>query len=218
LQSRQEGKLRALLFFLGALLVFGVAGCGGDQSGEKAAESGSQETSENPSASAQLPPSDVTSNPGDQVVVEPVTTMPLEGVFIKPFFGDEGTGTELSIAAGERFSFGVWAETPPPYTTAAAQYEVELPPGVRILSVNEFPGKVASIGNYAANYQIAYACQPSGRFRLVEYFCIADPEFTGGDVKVQPGYDSGGNPYLGFSTCDYQHAPAAAGSASLKLK
>lgn len=209
--------MRALFFVLGALLVFGVWGCG-DQSGEKAAETGGQETSENPSASAQLPPADVTSTPGDQLAVEPVESMPLEGMFIKPYFDVDGAVTEMSVKAGEEFSFGVWAETVEPYTTNAAQYSLDLPSGVRVRSVNEFAAKKASIGSYLDNYQIAYECQPSGRFRLVEYFCVADPEFKGGELKVVPGFDSRGVPYLGFSTCDFQHGPAAAGSATLKLK
>lgn len=210
--------MRAFFFFLGALLVFGVWGCGGDQSGEKAVESGGHETTENLSAAGQLPPSDVTSTPGDQIAVEPVTSMPLEGVFITPYFDQDGTVTELAVAVGATFSVGVWAETAEPYTTNAAQFSLDFPAGVRVVSANEFAAKTASMGNYLENYQIAYPCQPSGRFRLVEYFCIIDPEFKGGEVKVEPGYDAHGTPYLGFSTCDYQLGPAAAGSATLKLK
>lgn len=209
--------MRASFFVLLSLLVFGVWGCG-DQSGEKAAETGGQESSESPPASAQLPPSDVTASSGDQLAVEPVESMPLEGLFIKAYFDVDGAVTEMSVKAGEKFSFGVWAETAPPYTTTAAQYSLDLPPGVRVLSVNEFAATKGSIGSYQGNFQIAYECQPSGRFRMVEYFCVADPEFQGGEVKVVPGFDSNGAPYLGYSTCDFQHGPAAGGSATLKLK
>jgi len=218
LRSRQEGKLRALFLVLGTLLLFGVWGCGGDQTGEKAAETGGHESSESPSASATLPPADVTSSPGNEIAVEPVESTPMEGLFIKPYFDDEGTVTELSIKAGDRFSFGVWAETAEPYTTNAAQYSLELPAGVNVVSSNVFAAGKATIGRYDGNFQVTYECQPSGRFRIVEYFCIAGPEFKGGEVKVRPGFDSGGNPYLGFSTCEFQHGPAAAGSANLKLK
>lgn len=210
--------MRALFFVLGTLVLFGVWGCGGDQSGEKAAETGGQESSESPAASALLPPSDVTQSPGNEVAVEPVENTPLDGLFIKPYFDADGTVTQLSVKAGQEFSFGVWAETVEPYTTNAAQYSLELPAGVRVLSLREFAARKASIGHYQGSFQIAYECQPSGRFLLVEYFCVADPEFAGGDVNVRPGYDAASNAYLGFSSCDFQHAPAAAGSATLKLK
>lgn len=213
----REEKLRSLLFFLGALLLFGVAGCGGDKSGESAATKAAPETQQNPSAASQLPPATVTSKPGDQLGVEPVTS-PLEGLFIKPYFDDAGTVTEKSVAVGEKFSIGVWAETAAPYTTNAAQYRLELPPGVRVTSVAELAAKSVSMGNFAENYQVAYDCQPSGRFRLVEYLCVTDPGFMGGEVKVLNGVDLQGSPFVGFSTCDFQLAPSGTGSAILKRK
>ncbi len=208
--------MRSLLFFLGALLVCGVVGCGGDKSGESAATA-EQTTPDNPSAAGQLPPSDVTAKPGSEVATEPFT-QPLEGLFIRPFFDEGGTMVELSVAPGQTFSVGVWAESPEPYTTNAAQYQLELPPGVRVKSTSELEGKRASMGNWYENFQIAYECQPSGHFRIVEYFCVTDPEFMGGEVKVQSVIDVQGKPFLGFSTCDYQVAPAAGGVAVLRKK
>ncbi len=213
----REEKLRSLLFFLGALLLFGVAGCGGDKSGESAATTSGQATEENQSAAGQLPPADVTAKPGNEIGTEPVVE-PLAGLFIKPYFDDAGTVAETSVAVGQKFSIGVWAETASPYTTNAAQYRLELPPGVRVTSVAELAAKSVSMGDPNENYQIAYECQPSGRFRLVEYLCVADPGFMGGEVKVLNGVDPQGSPFVGFSTCDFQLAPSGIGSAILKRK
>lgn len=210
--------MRSLLFFLGALFVLALGGCGGDKSGEESVATRGPETLENQSAAGQLPPSDVTSKPGDQIATEPVTSMPLDGLFIKPYFNEKGTMAELAVAEGEAFSIGVWAETAEPYKTNAAQYRLDLPPGVRVTAANELKAKSVSMGNYADNYQVAYDCQPSGRFVIVEYLCVAEPEFRGGVVSVLPGVDLQGSPFAGFSTCEFQLAPAATGTAVLKRK
>lgn len=209
--------MRSLLFFLLVLCVSGVAGCGGEKSGESTATA-EQTTPENQSAAGQLPPSNVTAKPGSEIATEPVTSMPLEGLFIKPYFDEKGTVTEMSVAPGQEFAIGVWAETAEPYTTNAAQYRLDLPPGVRVTSVAEMEAKSVSMGNYAENFQIAYACQPSGRFRIVKYLCVAEPGFMGGEVKIDTGLDAQGTPFVGFSTCDYQLAPSSMGSAILKKK
>ena len=209
--------MRSLFFFLGALFLFGVAGCGGDKSGESTATA-DQTTQENQTAAGQLPPSAVTAKPGSEIATEPVTSMPLEGLFIKPYFDEKGVVTEMSVSPGQEFAIGVWAETAAPYTTNAAQYRLDLPPGVRVTSVAEMEAKSVSMGNYAENYQIAYACQPSGRFRIVKYLCIAEEGFMGGEVKIDTGMDAQGTPFVGFSTCDFQLAPSSMGSAILKKK
>ncbi len=213
--------MRSLLFFLLVLCVSGVAGCGGEKSGESTAtaeQTTPENQSENQSAAGQLPPSAVTAKPGSEIATEPVTSMPLEGLFIKPYFDEKGTVTEMSVAPGQEFAIGVWAETAEPYTTNAAQYRLDLPPGVRVTSVAEMEAKSVSMGNYAENFQIAYACQPSGRFRIVKYLCVAEPGFMGGEVKIDTGMDAQGTPFVGFSTCDYQLAPSSMGSAILKKK
>jgi hypothetical protein len=131
---------------------------------------------------------------------------------------DAGTVVEKAVAVGEKFSIGVWAESASPYTTNAAQYRMELPPGVRVTSTAELEAKSVSMGNYAENYQVAYDCQPSGHFRLVEYLCVAEPGFMGGEIKILSGVDAQGSPFVGFSTCDFQLAPSGTGTAILKRK
>jgi len=209
--------LRSLLFFLlGALLVCGVAGCGGEKSGESTATA--DQTTQDQSAAGQLPPADVTAKPGSEIATQPVTSMPLEGLFIKPYFDEKGQVAETSVAPGQEFAIEVWAETAAPYTTNAAQFRLDLPPGIRVTSVVELEAKSVSMGNYAENYQVAYECQPSGRFRIVKYLCVAEPGFVGGEVKVDTGMDAQGSPFVGFSTCDFQLAPSSTGSAVLKKK
>lgn len=208
--------MRSLLFYLGATLVFGVVGCGGEKSGEATATA--EQTTESKSAAHALPPADVTSKPGVEIATEPVRQA-LEGLFIKPYFDDAGAVADLSVAVGETFTIGVWAETAAPYRTNAAQFSLELPAGVRVTSMIELEAKSISMGHYAESYQVAYDCQPSGRFRLVQYMCVADSEFQGGEIKVSDGISHQGNPYIGFSTCDdFSLAPSEGGSAMLKRK
>ncbi|HEU4928757.1 MAG TPA: hypothetical protein VFU38_02920, partial [Candidatus Krumholzibacteria bacterium] len=192
-------------------------GCGGEK---ESAESASTEAApeQNQSAAGQLPPADVTSKPGSAIATDPVTDMPIEGLFIVPYFDDKGELTTKSVAVGEKFSIGVWAETPSTIQTNAAQWRLDLPAGVKIASVAELATKSVSMGDHVHNFQIAYDCQPSGRFRIVEYICVAEPEFQGGEVKIQPGVDAQGAPYVGFSTCEFQLAPSSTGSAMLKKK
>ena len=213
--------MRSLLFFLWVLLACGVAGCGGEkETAEQASTDTSTEatTEQTQTSAGQLPPADVTSKPGDAIATDPVTDMPIEGLFVVPYFDDKGVLKDKSVAVGETFSIGVWAETPASIQTNAAQYRLELPAGVKVKSVAELAAKSVSMGDYAHNYQIAYDCQPSGRFRIVEYVCVAEAEFQGGEVKVQPGVDAQGAPFVGFSTCDFQLAPSSGGSAMLKKK
>ena len=209
--------MRSLLFFLWALLACGVAGCGGEkESGNQASTEAT--TQKNQSTAGQLHPADVTSKPGTELATEPVTSMPIEGLFIVPYFDDKGELDNKSVAVGEKFSIGVWAETPPSIQTNAAQWRLDLPAGVKITSVAELAAKSVSMGDHVHNFQIAYDCQPAGRYRIVEYMCEAGPEFKGGEVKIQPGVDAQGAPYVGFSTCEFQLAPSSAGSAMLKKK
>jgi hypothetical protein len=208
--------LRPLLFFLLGLLCFG-AGCGESKTGGETTEETRSTPSDRPAAS-QLPPAEVTQTPGRELIQESPLGIPVDGLFLNVYFDEAGTQREHAVSAGETFSMGVFAETIDPYTTNCVQYRLDLPPGIRIAGTSEFAEKSISMGNVQENYLLAYRCQPAGKFRVVEYLCVAEPGFRGGEVQVLAGVPGKGTPFLGFVTCEYNHAAATGGTAILKRK
>jgi hypothetical protein len=187
----------------------GVAGCGEKKGTEESnASSGSI-------ARDQIPDSSVTSNPGEALGQNSMNT-PVAGVFMRPYF-DEAGATELAVAVGEEFDIHLFADTVEPYSTNAAQFRMELPPGVTVNSLKETEERSISAGQYDTGYMIAYNCQPAGKFRIITFHCVAAAGFRGGEIKLAPGL-GGDVPYFGFSTCDYMQAPANTGIATLKQK
>lgn len=142
---------------------------------------------------------------------------PVAGLFIKPYF-DEAGATELSVAPGEEFDIVIMAETVEPYTTNAVEFRMDVPPGLRVSSLKELDSRTISMGTYADDYQIAFACQPVGKFRVVTFRCTTDPDFRGGVITVAPGLAGGVRPFLGFSTCGFETAVGSGGTATIKQK
>ena len=202
---------RPLLFFWAVVLIAGGLGCG-----EKKATQESNGSSAGSSiATNQIPDSSVTSRPGE-ALGENNMNNPVEGVWLRPCF-DESGATELAVSAGEEFDVHLFADTVEPYSTNAAQFRMDLPPGVTVSGVRETEERSISAGRYDTGYMIAYNCQPAGKFRIITFHCVAGAGFRGGEIKLAPGL-GGDAPYLGFSTCDYMQAPAHTGTATLKQK
>lgn len=189
----------------------GFSGCGKE-------EAARAPDSEAPAAgvASQLPPEDVTSKPGDSLIKEPGQDFPVEGLYLSPFFDDEGRQTELTVKPGQQFKVNIFAETVEPYTTVAFQCRVMLPEGVRVLGTDEFEQKNISTGNYAVNYMMQYDCHPVGRFRVVTYLCVAEPGFKGGEVRVLEGILGSGISFIGFVSCELVELRATGGVATLK--
>jgi len=97
-RSRLPGRieLRRLRFFLWVFAFLGVVGCGNKQ---EAGEQGSAASDK--AVASQLPPSDVTSTPGEEAAPAPMPEPPVEGLYISPYFDEAGTKTELAVAPGQ---------------------------------------------------------------------------------------------------------------------
>jgi hypothetical protein len=195
---------------LGIILLFAVVGCGKEEAREDAASGGGQ-----PPISSQLPPADVTSKPGDAAVTESAQAVPVEGLFLNPYFDDAGTVTESAVKPGATFTVHVFGEVAEPNSTNAIQYRIEFPAGVEVVATNEFEHKSVSTGDPRVNYMLAYDCQPAGRFRLVTYVCQTTPEFTGGEIKVLEGLPATGINFIGFVSCEFVEMRATGGTATL---
>lgn len=202
--------MRRPLFFSGVVLLLGVAGCGGEK-----APAGQAADSSPPSVSSQLPPADVTAQPGDAMIEAPAQAYPVEGLYLNPYVDDAGTKTELAVKPGEPFSLHIFGETIEPYSTNAIQYRIALPDGIDILGSKEFEHKSVSAGDPTVNYMQAYTCQPPGRFRLMTYICNATPEFKGGEVRVLDGLPPSGLNFVGFVSCEFVELRATGGSVTL---
>jgi hypothetical protein len=204
--------VRGPLFVLGIVLLLGAEGC---QKKSETTESNAPPAGSG-SVADQLPPKDVTSQPGEVIASIDMHT-PLEGVYLRPYL-DEAGATERAVAVGEAFDVYLYSETVEPYSTNAAQFRMDLPPGVKVTGVMETEHRSISMGNYATNYSIAYECQPAGKFLLMTFHCVAEPGFRGGEILIAPGLPGQNESYLGYSTCEYYHAPANGGKATLKQK
>lgn len=203
--------MRRPLFFIGAVLLLGLVGCG-DKEQAPAEQAGN---SAPPTVSGQLPPADVTSKPGDAMISDSGQAFPVEGLYLNPYFDDAGTRTELAVKPGEPFRVHIFGETVEPYSTNAIQYRIVLPEGIDVMGTNEFEHKSVSTGDPRVNYMLAYDCQPAGRLRLVTYICNATPEFKGGEIQVQEGLPATGINFIGFVSCEFVELRATGGSATL---
>ncbi len=166
-------------------------------------------------ATNQIPDSNVTSTPGEALGENSMNT-PREGVWMRPYF-DEAGATELTVSVGEEFDILLFADTVEPYSTNAAQFRMDLPPGVTVNGVTETEERSISAGRYDTGYMIAYNCQPAGKFRIITFHCVAEAGFRGGEIKLVAGV-GGDVPYLGFSTCNYLELAANTGTATLKQR
>jgi hypothetical protein len=196
-----------------AVLLIGVVGCAKDEAPAEQAAADEPGT-----IAGQLPPADVTSQPGDAMIEDPGQVFPVEGLYLNPYLDDAGTKTELAVKPGEPFQLNIFGETVEPYSTNAIQYRIALPAGVILMGTNEFEHKSVSTGDPQTNYMLAYDCQPAGRFRLATYFCRVDENVTGGEVRLLEGLPASGINFIGFVSCEFVELRATGGTATLTLK
>jgi len=208
---------RPIFALIVAVLVIGAGGCAKKEAPQEQAST-SSESAGDASASGQLPPSDVTAQPGESMIESPGEEFPVEGLYLNPFFDDAGTQTELAVSPGQQFRVHIFAETIEPYSTSAVQYRLSLPEGVGIAGVSEFEHKSVSTGDPMVNYMLAYDCQPAGRFRLVTYILNATQDFKGGEIKVLEGLPANGINFIGFVSCEYVEMRASGGTAAVTRK
>jgi len=205
--------MRPWIFLLSIVVGLGLAGCGKGDSGQKQ-EAATDQTS----ARSMMPSDQVTAQPGQTALPVEEPAVPQEGLFINAYFDDAGTVSDVALTPGDKFSIYMFAETVEPHKTNAAQFRLQLPPGVRVVSSAEMETRIATLGKYDFSYMISYECRDPGRFLIVQYMCETTPEFTGGTIEVLPGFLGEDTTYLGFTNCDFVEVRCAGGTATLRVK
>ena len=208
--------MRVLILIVSVLLGLGLGGCGkkGSQTGDQASNQGTSESK----GPGEMPSPDVTRGQGTEAA--PMTNeseIPIEGLFLLPFFDEAGTQPEITVKPGEQFKLYIIAETVDPYPTGGVQLRLQLPPGLNVLYTVEFAQKLASLGSYDYSYMCSYACQQPGRFVVVSYMCQAAADFKGGQVEVLPGFLADNASFLGFTTCEFIEVRATGGTATIRV-
>lgn len=210
---------RPIFALILVVLVIAAGGCGKKEATQEQASASSENApGTDAPAAGQLPSSDITSKPGESMIESSGEELPVEGLYLNPYFDDAGAVTELAVKADEPFRVNVFAETIEPYSTNAIQYRLSFPDGIEIMGTNEFEHKSVSTGDPKVNYMLAYDCQPAGRFRLVTYILRATQEFKGGEIKVLDGLPANGINFIGFVSCEFVEMRATGGSATLTRK
>jgi hypothetical protein len=199
---------------------FSLSGCAkkeSEQQASSAADAPSQAQTEAPQG--MMPPAEVTSKPGTAAVPESTQPVPVEGLFVSPYFDAAGTKSEITLEPGDRFSTYVFAETVEPYRTNGTCFRLQMPPGIRVVGTGEHPERRLTFGTWDFCYMITYECKPPGRYLAVTYFCMVEPGFQGGKIQALPGFMANDLTFIGFSTCeDFTELWANGGTATLTLK
>lgn len=209
--------MRPLLFFFSVLIALSLSACGDKEPAEQAAtDSGTTLPAEG--SKTMMPSTDVTTTPGSEAVPEDTPAVPVEGLFIKPFFDDAGTQAEITVKPGDQFDLVVYAETVDPYPTNAAQFRLQMPPGIRVVGTVEHDMKRMSLGTPDFNYMVAFECQQPGRYRVVTYKCFVEPDCRGGVIEALPGFLGDNRSFLGFTTCEFLEVMATGGTATVRVQ
>ncbi len=201
------------------MLCLVVAGCGGDAT----------ETTDSDGKTA-IPPkgaevANLGDRPGRPAIPEPIERgNAVEGLTISPFFDAEGTVLEKSVGVGEIFSLYICA-THPNYTSASAQWRLEVPKGIEVLGETKVFDRSLSLGTYDTMFIVTYPCQTSGEtVSIMKYNCIATKEFAGGEFTTVKASSTIGHdpepPFIGFVSCgDHpEQVPSSGGTAIVTLK
>ncbi|MEJ2719644.1 MAG: hypothetical protein P8181_00705 [bacterium] len=141
----------------------------------------------------------------------------LANAYLKPYFDAKATQTEKVVGPGDRFDLFVVAEFNENYPMSAAEYRVELPEGVSILSSTNCDSTILQFGNPEGDFMIAFHCSYGPKMWLVKYECNVDENFTGGTISTAEGMAMH---YLGFTMCDVAKTliRAKPGEAVLRFK
>lgn len=136
---------------------------------------------------------------------------------LRPYFDEQGTRTEITIAPGEYFDLYVFAEYSEYYPMSAAEYRLVLPAEVSVMGSANNDTTIAAVGKYDQDFGIAFPCMSEPKWWVVKYTCKAHEEFNGGTIEVTRGT---GLDFIGFVTCDATRTMirAKGGTAVLKKK
>lgn len=174
-----------LIVLLLAVAVLGACGKGGEES--KQSEPPGQ-------VQTQMPP-------GHQAIPEEGLSEfeKLAAATLKPYFDEAGTQTTKTIKPGEYVDVYVVAEFNTAYPMSAAEYRLELPPGMTIMGVSKSDSVVIDFGKPEEDVMMAFRCSAGPKLWLMKYFCKTSEDFAGGDISTHEGSNLN---YLGFTLCD----------------
>lgn len=187
--------------FFALLLIVSMMGCGSKNESE-----GTHDHSSTGQSRSMIP--------------DKVDTPAAPNTFLRPFFDEQGTVSELAVAPGEPFAVYVVAQYEKPYSMSAAEFSLELPEGVTVLEEIKFFEKALTMGQYDTDFVMGFSCEPPRKFYLMKYMCSTGTDFAGGVVKTLPGVNERDQSYLGFVSCEPQveKISATGGTATLTRK
>lgn len=136
----------------------------------------------------------------DEEIEEPLSDYDqLVGAYIRPYFDENGTDTVRSVGVGDEFDLYVFAEFNEGFRMSAAEYKLVLPQGISVTEATQLDNAKVSLGSYAIDFSIAFACLEDTKSWLVRYTCTVDDDFEGGTVRTVRGEH---NDFIGFVNCD----------------
>lgn len=118
---------------------------------------------------------------------------------IRPSFNAEGTDTLREITPGEYVDIYIVAEFNELYTMSAAEYRLQLPPGLSIMSWAKMDSVVLTYGEHDRDFMLAFRCVSGPRNWLIKYVCKTSEDFAGGEITTLPGANL---EFLGYTLCD----------------
>lgn len=212
---------RLTVFLLPVLFMMTACGSGGS-SGDEGSRTATADPARTTAQTSDPAPEPAT--PGRSMIPPPGPDA-VEGLVIAPYFDADGTVTEMAVEPGKVFSVYICIEHPG-YSMTTAQWRMNVPEGVRVLGEKKVFARSLAIGSWENMYVITYPCQTSGeRMELLEYTCMADEEFQGGEFETvkSTAIDAEHTqeaPFLGFVTCGTypEQVPAYGGTAVLTRK
>lgn len=183
--------MHRLILFLLAVAVLGSCGKGNDQSTQTA-----QTTEQHDHATGQV------ERPKGKAMIPDAEFSEFEEIAaarIRPSFNAEGTDTLKEIAPGDYVDIYVVAEFNELYTMSAAEYRIQLPPGISVMSWAKMDSVVITYGEHDRDFMLAFRCISGPHDWLIKYVCKASEDFAGGEIITLPGANLD---FLGFTMCD----------------
>jgi hypothetical protein len=196
-----------LIIFLLAMAVLGSCGKGKEEEGAQTAQPAEQ-------AEGSVP------RPHGQAMIPDKEFSEFEEIaaaHIRPAFNAEGTDTLKEIAPGDYVDIYVVAEFNELYQMSAAEYRLQLPPGISVMSWAKMDSVVLTYGEHDRDFMLAFRCINGPESWLIKYVCKADEDFAGGEISTHPGANLD---FLGFTLCDATRTlvRGRGGSATLRSK
>lgn len=139
----------------------------------------------------------------------------LANAYIRPYFDEEGTVTELAVAPGDQFNIWLFAEFNTTHPMSAMEFMLIVPDGVTIFATQNTKKVRLTMGAWDTDVSIAFHCMNGPKHWIVKYLCQAEENFAGGTVRTAKGQVQG---YLGFTMCDASKTMIRAKPAQVTLR